>query len=442
MDSKAVVTTGQHLTGPKTDSPVGTTAMNGRLTIIYKDVKPLVPGRKTVFNLSAELRNKIYGLALDKDYQRVPLNRYHLNKPDLFVSLLQTCSRVYQEARSYMADNQVVYIPVMAGIRFDYGGELKEDYGLSRETTDTIAASLMDFMKVHFHLHIDILTRTNLQVYTTRYGPGARRYQVDALIDGNGEEYNPSTLLDALHEAIKQYKPHSWDLYMKHGLGKRRSIVHLDHLLSLWPKLSDDHACLPIAALQDLVDLLAKDTMTDWQIRYYVPTGQAGVETSYGNTTDADGEEGMPELIRDAELAQLRRYAAMHGQGHITVVAEVYGDNTGWELGDELHSVTRHRSPVTEFWPNLDFDPSEYEFSLGNHYQKRHRAHMVFAHFDDEVLEAMEKDRGRRVRWMNELQRRDDEAEAERVQKEKEEKEAQTEMERLEARFGDMPALG
>ena len=190
----------------------------------------------------------------------------------------------------------------------------------------------------------------DLQVYKLQYGPGARRYRVKGLHDSNGEEYNPSTLLDTLHQAIKQYMPQSWDLYIKHGLGKRHATVHLDHIFSLWPKICVEHPCVPIAAMRDLVDLLAKDTMTNWQIRYYVPTGQAGVETSYGSTSD---EEGMASLIRDTELAQLRGYADTCGRGNITIVAEMYGDNTEWEFGDESHSVTRHRSPVTEFWPNL-----------------------------------------------------------------------------------------
>jgi hypothetical protein len=220
----------------------------------------------------------------------------------------------------------------------------------------------MEFMNVNFHLHIDILAQGPV------YGPRGRLHFLEGLHDTNGEEYNPDFLLDSLHQAIKQYQPQSWDLYLKHGLGKRHATVHLDHLLSLWPKICLEQPCVPIAAMRDLVDLLAKDTMTDWQIRYYVPTGQADSSIEYGHT----GDYHMSNVIRDAELAQLRSYANTCGHGNITIVVEVYGENTEWEYGDESGSVTRHRSPVTEFWPNLHFDPCKYRFEDGHHFQRNY----------------------------------------------------------------------
>jgi hypothetical protein len=309
--------------------------MADRLPIVSKDAQALIPGRKTFFSLSGELRNQIYSLTLDKEYQRVPLNQYHLNKPDPFIALLQTCSQVYQEARSYLVEKQVAYVPVMTGMQFSYGGELKEDYGLSREMTDTIAASLMEFMNVHFHLHIDIITKKEAQP------------RCNGQLDSNGEEYNTAALLGSLHQAIKQYQPHSWDIYLKQGLKKRHATVHCDHLFSLWPKITNNQPCMPVGAMQDLVDLLAKDTMTNWQIRYYVPTGQANEEIAYGYTLDED----MSSAIRDAELAQLRCYANTSRHGNISIVAEVYGEDTKWEFGDKSGSVTRQRTPATEFWP-------------------------------------------------------------------------------------------
>lgn len=335
--------------------------MTGRLTIVEEDAKALVPGRKTFFDLSGELRTQIYGLALDKQYQRVPLNPYYLNKPDPFIALLQACSQVYKEARSYLTEKQAAYVPIMAGMQYNYGDVLDEDYGLSKETTDTIAASLTEFMEVHFHLHIDIMLNI-----------GSRYLSDDEedddsnntrLLDANGKEWDISTLLEPLHQAIKNYTPHSWDLYLKHELGKRRVTIHLDHLLSLWPRISKDHPCVPIAAMRDLVDLMAKDTMTDWQIRYYVPTGQCGVDVRYRCTFN----NNMANAIRDTELAQLRNHANTCGYRNITIVVEVYGENTDWEYGDKSGSVTRQLTPATEFWPNMHFDPWKYKIVRGFH---------------------------------------------------------------------------
>jgi len=332
--------------------------MTGRLDVVTKDAKALVPGRKTFFDLSGELRNQIYDLALDKQYQRVPLNPYYLNKPDPYIALLQTCSQIYKEARSYLVEKQVAYVPVMAGMQYDYGTELSEDYGLSKETTDTIAASLTDFMEVQFHLHIDIL-----RVSINRRWDGSDDFRLN---DANGEKWNIVALLDTLHQAIKNYTPHSWNLYLEHELGKRRATVHLDHLLSLWPRISPEHPCVPIAAMRDLVDLMAKDTMTEWQIRYYIPTGQAGVSIRYGCTMDDD----MAHAIRDTELAQLRSYAKTCGHDNVTIIAELYGENTAWEYGDKSDSVTRLRSPATDFWPNLHFDPWKYSMPHHQHWNR------------------------------------------------------------------------
>jgi hypothetical protein len=95
---------------------------------------------------------------------------------------------------------------------------------------------LTDFMSVHFHLHLDIMQRW---------------------------EYAPHALLHSLAQAIKVYKPHSFDLHLKHGLIRRRAMVHLDHLLSLWPKIFNYHNCVRIGTFQWLIDLMGEDKMTD-----------------------------------------------------------------------------------------------------------------------------------------------------------------------------------
>jgi hypothetical protein len=94
----------------------------------------------------------------------------------------------------------------MTGMDYSYRPS-GETYRLSRETKDTIMASLTDFTNVEFHLHIDLT-------------PGQERYSV-------------YELLDSLKEAIAYFQPCSWDLYPKHDMGNGKAIVHLDYLLSL-----------------------------------------------------------------------------------------------------------------------------------------------------------------------------------------------------------------
>jgi hypothetical protein len=303
-----------------------------RIPIVLRDAKPLNPSLPTFLSLPGELRNQIYHLALEKSYQRVPLNPFYLNKPDPYIALLRSCSAVYDEARSYIVEQQTAYVPVMPGMDWSYREPTKE-YGLPKHTAVCI---LTDFMSVHFHLHIDLLYKAG---------------------------YDPKAVLTSLAAALKVYMQHSWDIYLKHGLGKRRAVVHLDHLLSLWPKLFASDNCVPIGALQRLVSLMAKDQMTDWEIRYYIGTGQAREEIKYGKCP-------CPEEIRDTEIAQLRYYASAHD--NINVMAEVYGENTTWEFGDKLKAVTRTRTPVTEFWPNVHFDVGRYEITAYKFYHNNY----------------------------------------------------------------------
>ncbi|KAF2826694.1 hypothetical protein CC86DRAFT_405956 [Ophiobolus disseminans] len=191
-----------------------------RLTIDIKDtgVQPLHPERPTFFSLPGELRNKAYCLAFEKEYQRVPLHSIYLNKPEQYTTVLQSCSAVYSEARSYVVENQVAYILVTNGMDRSYGGTA-QNYGHSRATKDTIVCALTDFIAVHFHLHLDLL------------------YKKDC---------NPVPLIDPLVQAIGVYASHSWDLYLEHGLKQRRATVHIDHLLSLWPKLLEAYNRIPM----------------------------------------------------------------------------------------------------------------------------------------------------------------------------------------------------
>jgi hypothetical protein len=152
---------------------------------------------------------------------------------------------------------------------------------------------------------------------------------------------------------------------MKHNMGDRKATVHLDHLLSLWPKMYAGQNCVPGGALKALVDLLARDKMTDWETRYYVPTGQANSAIVYGNSS-----EEVAEDVRDGELAQLRYYAKLSGHENITAVVEMYGEEKEWEYGDKTGAITQKRTPTTEFWPNMHFDPDRYNISKREHFVK------------------------------------------------------------------------
>ena len=84
--------------------------------IVIKQAKPLKPGQNTFFKLPSELRNAIYSLALGTHKEQVPFNRMHKGELNTHVQLLQTCSQIFDEARSLLANTATAYIPVMPGM--------------------------------------------------------------------------------------------------------------------------------------------------------------------------------------------------------------------------------------------------------------------------------------------------------------------------------------
>jgi hypothetical protein len=81
--------------------------------IVIKQAKPLKPGQNNLFKLPSELRNVIYSLALGTHKEQVPLNGLYKGELNTHVQLLQTCSQVFDEARSLLANTATAYIPVM-----------------------------------------------------------------------------------------------------------------------------------------------------------------------------------------------------------------------------------------------------------------------------------------------------------------------------------------
>lgn len=332
--------------------------MSKRLFITTKPAQPLVAGRLTFLSLPGELRNKIYDLCLKKEYQRVPLNPFYLNKPDPYITLARTCSQVYVEVRGFLVTKQVAYIPVMVGMDYKYGGELDDEFGLTQETRDTIAAALMDFTNVQFHLHVDLEAGT--------------------------DTYDHKLLMASLHDAIRKYQSQSSYLFTKHGLTRRRATVHLDHMLSFWSRFHRGTSLVRLDVLNDLVNLLAEDKFTDWEIRYYMPTSH---QLALLSRSPAAKSPYLRSLIRDGTLAYLHRWVRKSGHASIAVFVEVFGEYTTWEYAEKTGSVVRLRTPATEFWPNVHFDPLRNDVTKNKHLVKTYPRFMPLEFFDDEMMD-------------------------------------------------------
>ncbi|RMZ68262.1 hypothetical protein GMOD_00004478 [Pyrenophora seminiperda CCB06] len=250
--------------------------MAERLHITSKYAQPLISGRVTFVSLPGETRNQIYDLCLAREYQRVPLDPHYHNKPDPFNALAQTCSQIYTEVRSYLVKNQTAYIPIMAGMHYNYGSaELHEEYGLTPATHDTIAAALLDFSRVHFHLHLD---------------------------SAAGHIYDPYALLSLLRDAIRKFLSTSRDVYVEHRLTPRRVTVHVDHLLVLWKEFQEERP-MSIGRLTDVAYLLAKDRYTDWEFLSCLPTGQARSERLQPNPTPCLDCNDIPWFVSPSQAS-------------------------------------------------------------------------------------------------------------------------------------------
>lgn len=310
------------------------TRLKERLIITPKDAHKFRNACHFIFDLPGEIRNIIYTYALAQSFQRVPLDTNYRGSRDWSTSLLLTCSTIYHETRSYIAEKQTVYIPVLTGTNWRYG-DLVPNYGFTLATKDTIVCSLTDFHNVHFHLHIDPLECSR---------------------------FDPQKLLKILISALGKFLASSPTLYINRNLeAARRAVIHLDHMLSLWPKILKGANCLTWESIRHLIDFIAQDKLTIWEIRYYLPTGQAGVAVEYGSCE-------LLEDVRDIELSQLRYHANQYD--NVFVMAEIYGDDTSWELGDRVGCAVRMRTPATEFWPNVHWDPSEYSIVTYKDFRK------------------------------------------------------------------------
>jgi hypothetical protein len=87
--------------------------MSARVPITVRNAKPLIPGRRHFFDLPGELRNQIYDIILEIQYEQLPSTWYLTRKSYTYKALLRTCSQVYHELRNYLAANPTGYSPFM-----------------------------------------------------------------------------------------------------------------------------------------------------------------------------------------------------------------------------------------------------------------------------------------------------------------------------------------
>ena len=289
--------------------------------IVIKMPIPLRASQKSLFDLPGELRNEIYYLALEMHRERIPLNRYYKGKPDPGIPLLQTSSQVFHEARSLMANTATAYIPVMPGMDWTLANP-EEGYKLLPEIKTTTVQALAEFMNVHFHLHV---------------------------VAVDEKTYSPGTLLESLEGALHTFIANSARVSAKHKAKKRHAIVHFDHFFSLWARkersaLARWASYQGIGPCERLISIMAKDTNTFWDIRYYVAMGEGDTPIKY--------------KWRELDLAELKSYCRRYGELHLTelsVQAEVYGKHI-WEEGERLSGVVKTRTPHSNLWPNVHLE--------------------------------------------------------------------------------------
>lgn len=263
--------------------------------------------------LPPELRNEIYELVLDLDGEHTPViegfgyqgrdGNWASAQTDANFRLLGVDMLIYLEAYSLMASKTQICVPIHRSINYH------PDPHTSKETT--VSRALKEFMNIHFHLQFDhdVL-------------PDSREaYWYDASsMNGKFEE---------LFDALKVYMSSSQAVSKKHQWIRRRATVHLDHIFNRSP--SGGHgARYSIGALQDLVQLISWDINTEWEIRYYIFTGDEGD----GSPVDDTHFEGDLALVE----AYCRDY------DHVSVKAEVYGTEK-WEMEGELTNVVRVDKP-------------------------------------------------------------------------------------------------
>jgi hypothetical protein len=272
--------------------------------ITPKEARPQKEGFTFLSKLPGELRNEIYSLVLNTSNQLVPqprLGHNHVSPRQDIVPLLLSSSMVFYEVRGLLENFTVAYIPVKEGLPYNTA-ELQD------QRADTITGALEQFVNVHFHLHVT-------QNYRDRF--------------------RARPVLNNLRHTLHAYMSHSQTVSRKHKWRRRRAVIHLDNLISTWT-IWEGH---PIGAYRDLIDLIAWDVNTDWEIRFYVPTmGMASLSTSHDL------------LYVDVDFAHLK--ALCRTFQHINVVAEVYGKNV-WCREEEKEFVTRNLLPRCKVWPNV-----------------------------------------------------------------------------------------
>ena len=220
-------------------------------------------------------------------------------KRDGVLNLLLINKEIYREARGYMIDHCQVYVPIIRNRSYGRGKESVETHTLLEGAQFTTAfKGLTDFMNAHIHIH----------------------KMKDDPENPESDEFTDQ--LDwKLFGAFCTWVKHSAAL-CEHRNIRRRAVIHLDHY------------SLSGFVMRNMLGTMARDTYTDWEIKYYLPTH---------DLTNIGLREGMEYL-----KSLLRKH-----EGRIFILVEIYGPlaNDGLGALDEIR-VTREVTVSGKFWKN------------------------------------------------------------------------------------------
>ncbi|KAF2736459.1 hypothetical protein EJ04DRAFT_433054 [Polyplosphaeria fusca] len=281
-----------------------------------------------ILNLPAEIRNNIYRCTLSLGVKRrIPRNGDDMKPRDYGFRLLQLCRQINVEARSLLEQSVTAYIPILGGMSFD---GLISNINLQGPSSlypvqNTLLTALLTFHQVHIHLH----TQWFLCACPQKH-----------------ERVHPSTeyIYGRLRQALLIYTSASQKVSHASGtLRRRKATIHLDHLLCRWFGMIDIRGPY---AFSDILKIMARDTFTDWSLRFYVAANDMLTWTVLDKMA-CDGVAEVRKLIRQYEAV------------NVTVTVEVYGDKGIWSMevkergGDWL---TRDVTPSSKLWPSWPDD--------------------------------------------------------------------------------------
>lgn len=268
--------------------------------------------------LSAEIRNMIYRYSLGMDNELTPRSQTDLAaRPDAF-NLLQTCRQIHKEARSLLEQVAVLYVPVTG--RTNIGSSIyqinRSKYAPLSPGDFTALQGLTTFWHVHIHLH------SAYEVYT-----GMTVQETVAL------DRDTCNLYSRLRQILLVYTTASSNVVEGRSHLKRHAIVHFDHYFTLWKKRIEHH--LQAYKLWHLINIMARDINTTWEIRYY-------------ESTEFDGQSKNGMQFRAETWAEFEVLCKSYN--HISLKMEIYGAEL--PEGEKQYKHTRKKTSSKAIWPS------------------------------------------------------------------------------------------